>query len=126
MVTDVRIQQLSIPIIALTIREEDRAALARASDDEDDTPEGPSGPLSRGMAEEPVEGVFIYRDGAAHFTAVDVGIAGQEYFEVLSGLSEGDVVVSGPYQIIRTLSDGDAVTVEEDEESGGPAAAESN
>ena len=125
-VTDVRVQQLSIPIIALTIREEDRQALARADAEDEDTPEGPAGPLSRGNTPEPVEGVFIYRDGAAHFTPVDVGIAGQEYFEVLSGLSEGDVVVSGPYQIVRTLSDGDPVTVEESEEEGEPALAGAN
>ncbi|NNL29913.1 MAG: secretion protein HlyD, partial [Gemmatimonadetes bacterium] len=123
-VTDVRIQQLSIPIIALTIRDEDRAALARADSANEDTPEGPTGPLSRGRTEEPVEGVFVFRDGTAHFTPVEVGIAGQEYFEVISGLSEGDVVVSGPYQIVRTLSDGDPVTVEEDED--GSALADSN
>lgn len=126
-ITDVRLQQLSIPIIALTIREEDREALARAEEEEgEDTPEGPSGPLSRGATQEPVEGVFVFRDGTAHFTPVEVGIAGQEYFEVLSGLSEGDVVVSGPYQIVRTLSDGDAVSIEEDEDEGGAALASSN
>ncbi len=38
-----------------------------------------------------------------------VGIAGQEYFEVLSGLTQGDTVVAGPYQRIRQLKDGDAV-----------------
>ena len=51
-----------------------------------------------------------------------VGIAGQEYFEVLSGLSEGDVVIAGPYQRIRQLEDGDAVREEEADENerGGP------
>ena len=44
--------------------------------------------------EEEEEGVFVVRDGEAHFVPVNVGIAGQEYFEVLSGLSEGDTVVS--------------------------------
>jgi len=37
---------------------------------------------------------------------VEVGIAGQEYFEVLTGLSLGDTVVAGPYQRIRELNDG--------------------
>jgi HlyD family secretion protein len=40
---------------------------------------------------------------------VKVGIAGQEYFEILSGLAVGDTVVAGPYQRIRQLHDGDAV-----------------
>jgi len=38
-----------------------------------------------------------------------VGIAGQEYFEVLSGVAQGDTVVAGPYARIRDLEDGDAV-----------------
>jgi hypothetical protein len=40
---------------------------------------------------------------------VEIAIAGQEYFEVLSGLSEGDTVVAGPYQRIRQLVDGDEI-----------------
>jgi HlyD family secretion protein len=57
------------------------------------------------------EGVFVVRDGRAVWTAVEIGITGEEHFEVLSGLSAGDEVVSGPYQLIQTLSDGDAVRV---------------
>ena len=56
-----------------------------------------------------VEGVFVVRGGTVEFRAVEIGIAGQEHFEVLSGLSEGDTVVAGPYQRIRQLRDGDAV-----------------
>ena len=115
-VTDVRTDQLSIPIIALTIRQEDRE---RPSEDDEDDPRAgdPDGPLARAQEREPVEGVFLVADGQVRFTPVEVGIAGQEYFEVLSGLSEGDVVVSGPYQIIRTLSDGDAIRVEDESEA---------
>lgn len=120
-ITDVRNQQLSIPIIALTIREEDRTAPPADEDDEegpgDPTEEGPAGPLARAQVREPVEGVFLFEAGVVRFQPVTVGIAGQEYFEVISGLSEGDVVVSGPYQIIRTLADGDAVQIQEDDEA---------
>jgi HlyD family secretion protein len=56
-----------------------------------------------------VEGVFLVSDDRVTFTAVEIGIAGQEYFEVLSGLSEGDTVVAGPYQRIRQLVDGDQI-----------------
>ena len=60
-------------------------------------------------APEEVEGVFLVREGVAHFVPVEVGITGQEYFEVLSGVQPGDTVVAGPYQRIRELSDGDLV-----------------
>ena len=39
------------------------------------------------------------------FTLLGV-IVGEEYFEVISGLSLGDTVVSGPYQVVRTLRNG--------------------
>jgi HlyD family secretion protein len=45
------------------------------------------------------------RGGVARFLPVKVGIAGEEHFEVLSGLAAGDTVVAGPYQVIRDLKD---------------------
>jgi HlyD family secretion protein len=111
-VTEVRDQALAIPIIALTIRDRSPAAGEDAeSTDGDDAGDGnPSEPQDMPEDEdEEEEGVFIVREGEAHFVPVTVGIAGQEYFEVLSGLSEGDTVVSGPYQRIRELGDGEAV-----------------
>ena len=41
------------------------------------------------------EGVFVVRDGSATFRPVKVGIAGDEYFEVLDGLREGETIVAG-------------------------------
>ncbi len=65
------------------------------------------------------EGVFVVRDGTVRFAPVRVGISGERYFEVRSGLDESDQVVSGSYQALRDLSDGDTVKIErqEDDES---------
>jgi len=38
-----------------------------------------------------------------------VGIAGEEHFEVVSGLSAGDSIIAGPYQTVRDLRDSTAV-----------------
>jgi HlyD family secretion protein len=46
------------------------------------------------------------RDGLATFRPVKVGIAGDEYFEVIDGLREGETIVGGTYQAIRDLKDG--------------------
>ena len=43
------------------------------------------------------------------FVPTRVGIAGEEYFEVISGVAVGDTVVAGPYTAIRQLRSGDAV-----------------
>ncbi len=58
------------------------------------------------------EGVFLVRDGVAHFMPVKTGIGGERFFEVLEGLKSGDEVVTGSYQAIRDLKDGDPVKVD--------------
>ena len=51
-------------------------------------------------------------DGKVKFHEVKTGIAGERYFEVLSGLQPGDEVVTGPFSALRRLRNGDAVVVE--------------
>ncbi|MEO2006886.1 MAG: efflux RND transporter periplasmic adaptor subunit, partial [Candidatus Poribacteria bacterium] len=93
-ITETRWNALAVPIIALAVREEERDSSQAASEDDE---------------LEDVEGVFIVVDGIVIFTPVEVGIAGEEFFEILSGVSMGDTLVAGPYQRIRQLSNGDAV-----------------
>ena len=93
-ITDVQKEVLAIPIISLTVR--DHEVIPNESVDQDSEAAGKT---------EETEGVFIVRDGFAYFTPVEVGIAGEEHFQVLSGLQEGDSIVAGPYQVIRDLSD---------------------
>ena len=64
----------------------------------------------------------MVREGLAHFVPVEVGIAGQEYFEVLSGVALGDTVVSGPYQVVRTLKSGTPIAPIESPFEVGPGA----
>lgn len=97
-VTDTRQGALSIPIIALTVRQHEDvpneltgAAVTRDSTGAVKLPER--------------EGVFVVQNGVAMFRPVKVGIAGEEHFEVLSGLAKGDSIVAGPYQAIRDMKD---------------------
>lgn len=96
-VVERRPNAVAVPIIALTVRDSE-ADEERAEHEPTD-----------------VEGVFLVADGAVSFQPVEVGIAGQDFFEVLSGLSAGDTVVAGPYQRIRQLRDGDLIQVNEDD-----------
>ena len=68
--------------------------------------------LKDGQTRKELEGVFLIRDGRAHFETVKTGIAGEKYFEALSGLKEGDEVIVGPFASVRDLRDGTAVRVE--------------
>ena len=47
------------------------------------------------------------------FVPVKTGIAGDKYFEVLNGLKAGDEVITGPFNSVRDLKDGDVVKPEE-------------
>jgi HlyD family secretion protein len=100
MVTDTRSRALSIPIIALTVRDHERVP----NEDPNENPNLDTTKIKR-LGKE-AEGVFIVRDGAATFRPVKVGIAGDEYFEVVDGLREGETIVAGTYQAIRDLKDG--------------------
>jgi HlyD family secretion protein len=104
MVTDTRSHALSIPIIALTVRDHERVP----NEDPNENPNLDTTRIKR-LGKE-AEGVFIVRDGAATFRPVKVGIAGDEYFEVVDGLREGETIVAGTYQAIRDLKDGARVS----------------
>ncbi len=108
-ITGTRVGALSVPIISLTIRSEEGSDQAEdTSDDNDNRQESNSGPLLRSRNAD-LEGVFIVSQGRVNFSPVEIGITGQEHFEVLSGIKEGDTIVVGPYQEIRDLKDNDPV-----------------
>ena len=50
-----------------------------------------------------MQGVFVVRNGKAEFREVETGITGATDIEVLSGLKDGDEIVTGSYQVIRTI-----------------------
>ncbi|MGW8265152.1 MAG: efflux RND transporter periplasmic adaptor subunit [Longimicrobiales bacterium] len=128
-ITAVREGVPTIPIISLTAREAEEEEVLAPVGEEDDQNQAqrPQGPVARGQQPREIEGVFVVRDGIAHFTEVEVGITGQEYFEILSGVEPGDTVVAGPYQRIRELTDGDPVKAVETRppSSSGPAEGDS-
>ena len=107
-VTDTRKQALAIPIIALTVREntpvstEQRSASTSPPAAQAATPAD----TSKRTKKKESEGVFIVHNGVATFRPVKVGIAGEEHFEVVNGVHQGDTIVAGPYQAIRDLKEG--------------------
>src|SRR5687767_8308018 len=99
-VTDVRSKALSIPIIALTVRENEQLTGGDSAVRVGTTPQ-------KEVGKRDVEGVFVVgADNKVTFRPVKVGIAGDRYFEVLTGLKAGDRIVGGTYQAIRELKDG--------------------
>ncbi|MCP4291761.1 MAG: efflux RND transporter periplasmic adaptor subunit [bacterium] len=62
---------------------------------------------------EETEGVFLLVDGFVKFVPVELGIAGDDDFEILDGLGENQTLVKGPFRILRELKDGAAVSIED-------------
>jgi HlyD family secretion protein len=71
----------------------------------------PAAELEPGQTRKETEGVFVFRNGRAEFVPVKIGIAGDKFFEVLSGSTPGDEVITGPFNSVRGLGDGDPVKV---------------
>jgi HlyD family secretion protein len=112
--TATRAQSIAVPIQALTVREvvrDESGQIVRKSKDSK-RPQNPSD-LPEGHTREEEEGVFLVRDDKAEFTPIEVGIAGEKYFEVLSGLQEDDQVITGPFSSVREIDDGTSVKIEE-------------
>jgi HlyD family secretion protein len=117
--TATRKNVISVPIQATTVREmvvDEKGEIVRAPATDSNRPRRTGGvqasELKPGQSRKELEGVFVVRDGKAVFTPVTTGIAGEKYFEVVSGLKEGDSVIVGPFSSVRELQDGAAVKVE--------------
>jgi len=114
-------QALSVPIQALTVRELLYDAQGNIVHDKrpprtgfrfgppQAAPVAAPAELKPGEKREEVEGVFLMKDGKSAFTIVKTGIAGERYLEVLSGLKEGEQVITGPFDSVRGMYEGDMV-----------------
>jgi HlyD family secretion protein len=120
--TATRKQALSVPIQAMAAREmvfdqkgnvvrEPRDPKAKRRRPVPDAGAAQAAELKPGQTRKEVEGVFVMRKNESIFIPVKVGIAGEKYFEVLSGLKDGEQVITGPFNSVRNLKDGDEVKV---------------
>jgi HlyD family secretion protein len=121
--TATRKNAVSVPIQAMTIRELVFDANGQVVKQPKKDQKGARRPSSVGAVEaaelkpgqtkKETEGVFLVtKDNKAQFVVVKSGIAGDKYFEVLSGLKNGDRVITGPFDNVRALADDAPVKVD--------------
>jgi HlyD family secretion protein len=117
-ITDTRTNILAIPIQALTIREVEVDKNGNYIEPDLSKPKKTESiaqaDASQGkINKKELEGVFVIsKDNRARFRPVKTGITGESEIEVKSNLKEGEVIVSGSFQTLRTLKDGAFVKVE--------------
>jgi len=58
--------------------------------------------------------VFVMEDGKAIRKDVETGISSDSDQEITGGLKEGEIVISGPFRVLRDMNDGDEVEIAED------------
>jgi HlyD family secretion protein len=97
---------LAIPIQSLTVRTKGDLDTSK------NKPINPD-PATVKANKEELTGVFmVTADNKAPFRKVETGISGATDIEVLAGLAEGDQIVTGPYQVIRTIKNGAVVKID--------------
>ena len=115
--TATRKQAVAVPIQAMAVRDlvYDKAGNIVRPPKQDGKKKAPNptpaaaAELPEGQTRKETEGVFVMRDKNAEFVPVRTGIAGERYFEVLSGVKLGDKVITGPFNSVRDLQDADEV-----------------
>jgi HlyD family secretion protein len=108
---------LTIPIQALAMRSKralDEAAL-KSKGDSSVTLAATRPDNSAAADKQDIQGVFVLRGKKAEFVPVQTGISGVTEIEIVSGLKEGDQIVTGSYKALRTLRPGVNVKVDNSE-----------
>lgn len=100
--TATREDVVAVPLQALTIRRRaDIDAAERAARGEKTAEAAPVAKSEKDKEE--LQGVFIIRDGKAHFQEVKSGITGVTDIEITEGLKEGEQIITGSYRVLREL-----------------------
>ncbi len=100
-VTATRQHVLTVPIQALTVRQ--RGELEPLNKNKSVQAAVKADPAAEKAKKEELTGVFVVKNGKAEFLQVTTGITGSTDIEVLTGLNDGDQIVTGSYKTIRTL-----------------------
>jgi len=108
--TATRSNVVTIPIQALTIRRPED--LENASEKGSVQAAAPPKDAPKDKKNDELQGVFVIRNKKAQFVPVQTGVAGTTDIEVLSGLKEGDEIVTGSYKVLRTMKPGTSVKID--------------
>lgn len=108
-ITNKRDRAVSVPISAIVIKT-DTSSVKKSYGKRTEIDNDTTTPLN----EEKFECVFVNVGGKAKLRVVKTGIQDDTNIEIVSGLKEGDEIITGPYNIVsKTLKPGDAVEVKD-------------
>jgi HlyD family secretion protein len=116
-ITETQRDVIKIPIQAVTVRPKDKLKKKPdVEDHEESESESEETEVQEGEEKKPemIEVVFCAEDRKAVSKPVKLGISDDSHYAVLSGVEEGESVVTGPFRVLsRTLQNGDLLEFEE-------------
>ncbi|WP_299122223.1 efflux RND transporter periplasmic adaptor subunit [uncultured Winogradskyella sp.] len=102
-ITKTQKDAISVPISAIVIKTDTSSTKKPYSKSVDE---------NESVKEEKFECVFVNENGKAKLRVVETGIQDDTNIEIVSGLSEDDKIITGPYNMVsKTLKPGDLVEV---------------
>jgi HlyD family secretion protein len=110
--TATRKNVLTIPIQALTVRQKGQLEPKPKDGKGVEAATTKLDPVAEKAKKEELQGVFVVAGGKAVFKKVETGITGATDIEVLSGLNDGEEIITGTYQVIRTIANEAQVKVD--------------
>lgn len=109
-VTETKAGVLSVPLSAVTTRNPNKGKKFGGNNDDDEDRVVTTSNKKQKKEDEKKEVVFVSVNGEAKMQEVKTGISDYDNIEILEGLKEGDVVISGPFfAVSRQLKDGDLI-----------------
>jgi len=101
-ITDKRIKSVAAPISSIVIKTDTSSVKKGYKKSASDA--------IKTETEEKFECVFVNDNGQAKLKVVKTGIQDDTNIEIVSGLSEGDEIITGPYNVVsKTLKSGDKI-----------------
>ncbi len=110
--TETRINVLSVPLQAVTIRD---PRMEEANDEKDDRQiqKVDENENKSKKVERPPSVVFLKKDKKAKMVKVETGISDNGFIEILNGLNENDEIISGSFQAVsKLLKDGADIKID--------------
>ncbi|MCG3118880.1 MAG: Macrolide export protein MacA [bacterium] len=108
--TGYREKAVAVPIQALTLRKPSELKPLNPKERKSKATDGAASDTTK---EKEVQGAFVIKDGKVQYREVKIGIAGDRFFEVVSGLEPKEEVVTGPFSALRRLRNDDLVKAEQ-------------
>lgn len=111
-ITETKKDVVKVPIQAVTVREKKTLEKKPGIEEKVNTPETEN--MEETKEKEFSEVVFCVEDNKAVAKPVKLGISDDQFYEIESGVNEGELVITGPFRILsRTLKEGDLVEYKE-------------